>query len=181
MEPPVGPRTWEPGIGRDDPELEALIEKHAKENGALITLLQAVQAERGYLSEEALRLVSAHTGAPLSKLLGVATFYAQFRTHPVGKHVVRVCHGTACHVAGSALIEQALEDELGVHSGETTDDGLFTLNEVACLGCCSLAPAMMIETGVYGRLTPDKARRTIRRIRKTEAGAPADAGTRSDS
>ncbi len=101
-------------------------------------------------------------GLPSSQVYGVATFYTQFRLKPVGKHLMRVCHGTACHVSGAVKISQALEDELKVGDGETTEDGKFTLETVACLGCCSLAPVMMIDSETYGRLTPDSARKAAK-------------------
>jgi NADH-quinone oxidoreductase subunit E len=166
-------RTWEPRPTGEDTELDELIDRFGDTPGAVIPVLQAVQELRGHISEDALTRIAARTGIPVSRLLGVATFYAQFRLEPVGRHVVKVCHGTACHVAGSGLIQQAIEDELGVGDGATTEDGIFTLNKVACLGCCSLAPAMMIGTEVHARLTPDKVRRIVRRVRKAEAGQPA--------
>ena len=98
--------------------------------------------------------------------MGVATFYSQFRLKPVGKYLIMLCQGTACHVNGSQRIEQAIKDELGISDGETTDDGLFTLKNVACLGCCSLSPVMMINDETYGRLTPDKAKEILRNLRK---------------
>lgn len=168
-------RTWEPRPTGEDTELDELIDRFGDTPGAVIPVLQAVQELRGYISEDALERIAARTRVPVSRLLGVATFYAQFRLEPVGTHVVRVCHGTACHVAGAQLIQQAVEDELGAGDGGTTEDGVFTLNKVACLGCCSLAPAMMIDNDVHARLTPDKVRRIIRRVRRAEAGQPAQA------
>jgi NADH-quinone oxidoreductase subunit E len=162
------PRTAEVRPTGEDPQLDELIDRFAGQKGATIPILQAVQDLRGYLPEDALVRISARTHVPVSRLLGVATFYAQFRLAPVGRHVIRVCHGTACHVAGTELVGQALEDELGISDGETTPDRLFTLEKVACLGCCSLAPAMMIGEDVQARMTPDKARRAVRRIRKAE-------------
>lgn len=169
-------RTWEPLPVGDDSELDALIDERVRAEDGVIGILQAVQGLRRYLSEDALARISARTGVPVSKLVGVATFYSQFRLEPVGKHVIRICHGTACHVAGTGLIQQAVEDELGVGDGETTDDRFFTLNRVSCLGCCSLAPALMIDHDVYARMTPDKARRLLRRLRR--AAAPPTPGRR---
>lgn len=166
-------RTWEPRLTGDDTELDEIIGRFTDAEGAMIPLLQAVQEARGYLSEEALTRISARTGLPVSRLIGVATFYAQFRLAPVGKYVIRVCQGTACHVAGSSLIEQALEDELDIADGETTQDGLFTLSAVACLGCCSLAPAILVGTDLHARMTPDNTRRLVRRIRKKELASDA--------
>lgn len=166
-------RTWETRPASEDTELDELIDRFGDTPGAVIPVLQAVQELRGHISEDALTRIAARTRVPVSRLMGVATFYAQFRLEPVGKHVIKICHGTACHVAGSQLIQQALESELEVGDGGTTEDGVFTLNKVSCLGCCSLAPAMMIGSEVHARLTPDRVRRIVRRVRKAEAGRPA--------
>jgi NADH-quinone oxidoreductase subunit E len=179
-------RDHRPHAACDDPELDELIERFVGEQGSTIPILQAVQERRGYLSEDDIVRVSASTGIPVSRLLGVATFYAQFRLAPAGRHVIRVCSGTACHVAGTELVTQALEDELDVTDGETTKDGMFTLETVACLGCCSLAPAMVIDEDVQARMTPEAARRLVRRIKqaetKEEAGAArAGKGTRGEA
>ena len=101
--------------------------------------------------------VAAQTGTTPAKVMGVATFYTQFRLEPVGKYLIMLCKGTACHVNGSDRIEAAITNELGIQNGETTKDGLFTLKNVACLGCCSLSPVMMINEETFGSLTPDKA------------------------
>jgi NADH-quinone oxidoreductase subunit E len=101
-------------------------------------------------------------------MYGVATFYAQFRLNPVGKHIVKVCHGTACHVQNANAITEALEESLGIADGETTEDRLFTLESVACLGCCSLAPVMMIGDETYGKLTGNQAVRIVKNIRIAE-------------
>ena len=99
-----------------------------------------------------------------AKVLGVATFYSQFRLKPVGKNLILLCKGTACHVNGADTIAKALQDELGIEDGGTTANGLFSLKEVACLGCCSLSPVMMINETAYGSLTPQKARDIVRKI-----------------
>lgn len=96
----------------------------------------------------------------------MATFYAQFRMEPVGKHLISLCQGTACHVNGANLIEDAIKDELGIENGETTEDGLFTLSIVACLGCCSLAPVMMIGSETHAKLTPDNTKAILRSLRR---------------
>lgn len=120
---------------------------------SVIPLLQAVQERSGHISERLLEEVAEYTGAPVSTVYGVATFYAQFRLHPPGKHLIRVCQGTACHVLGAGEVLATLQEELGVCEGETTGDGLFTLESVRCLGCCSLAPAIMIDEATHGRVT----------------------------
>jgi NADH-quinone oxidoreductase subunit E len=148
--------------GAPDQAVKKIVARHAGNKGALITVLQEVQAELGYLSGRTIEQISQIMNLPASQVYGVATFYTQFRQKPVGKHLMRVCHGTACHVSGAGKISQALEDELKVTDGETTGDGKFTLETVVCLGCCSLAPVMMIDSETYGRLTPDSARQAAK-------------------
>ncbi len=116
-------------------------------------MLQAVQDRESYLSPENLAAVARHAHTPLSRVYGVATFYSQFRLDRPGKHLIRVCQGTACHVLGATEILDQLKERLKVGEGGTTEDGEFTLETVRCLGCCSLAPAMMIDQRTYGRLT----------------------------
>jgi NADH-quinone oxidoreductase subunit E len=111
---------------------------------------------------DVLEHIAKRTNTPIATIVGVATFYAQFRLEPVGKYLIMLCQGTACHVNGSELISSAITDELGIEDGQTTPDGLFSLEHVACLGCCSLSPVMMINGRTYSSLTPDKARKVIR-------------------
>ncbi|HOF87491.1 MAG TPA: NADH-quinone oxidoreductase subunit NuoE [Armatimonadota bacterium] len=117
---------------------------------ALIPLLQAVQEEFGYLPQDALRAIARHLNLPAAKVFGVATFYNQFRLKPVGAHTIRVCRGTACHVRGSKQLLDAVADHLGVTPGETTADGEFTLETVACIGACSIAPVVMVDGDFHG-------------------------------
>jgi NADH-quinone oxidoreductase subunit E len=131
--------------------------------GSVIPVLQKVQERIGYLPVEVMKRIGERLGVPPAQVFGVASFYAQFRLEPVGRYVIKVCHGTACHVQGAGTITDALSDELGVPDGGTTADRKFTLESVACLGCCSLAPVIMIEGNTYGRLTPDEARRIVRK------------------
>ncbi|WP_300524256.1 NADH-quinone oxidoreductase subunit NuoE [Aminiphilus sp.] len=138
-------------------QLDLIVERHRGKRGNTIPLLAEIQKELGYLPEEAIRYVSSKLDIPAAELFGVATFYAMFRLQPEGRYVVRLCRGTACHVQGSLLIGEQLQRYLHVKEGETTEDGLFTLQFVACLGCCSLAPVMMVGDEVHGRLTPEKA------------------------
>jgi len=149
--------------------LDGVLEKYRGNPGSLITVLQKAQDIYGYLPKKVLYHIGRELRVKPAKVFGVATFYAQFRLNPIGKHLIMVCHGTACHVNGAELITSALCDELKIKEGETTKDGLFTLQNVACLGCCSLAPVMMIDGEAYGKLTPDKARSVIREILKKEA------------
>ena len=134
--------------------------------GELIPLLQSAQEHFGYIPRRAMSYIAGVTGIPESDIYGVITFYSQFRLRPMGKYVIRACAGTACHVSGAKLIRETLEDELGVEVGDTTEDGMFTLNTVACIGCCSLAPVMMVNDDTHGRLTPASARKIIRNYKK---------------
>jgi len=154
--------------GFDISELEPVIEHYNGTKGNLITILQKAQSIYGYLPKPILKFISQTTGVKPSKIYGVATFYTQFRLKPVGENLIMLCQGTACHVNGSAKIERAIVDELGIHDGETTSDNLFTFNNVACLGCCSLAPVMMIGTETYANLTPDKTKEILREIRDSK-------------
>jgi len=148
--------------------LDDIISKYKGQKGSLIPLLQATQNTLGYISNEAFQYLSKHTGYAVSELYGVATFYSQFRLQKAGKHIIKVCHGTACHVQNASALTEALKEELKVEEGETTEDGLFTLEAVACLGCCSLAPVMMIGDETYGKLNGTKAARIIKDIRMRE-------------
>ena len=126
------------------------------ERSDLIAILQEVQVGFGYLPEEAMQRVAQFIGVSESQVYGVATFYGQFRLTPGGRNTIRVCLGTACHVQGGAQIFAAVESELGVAPGGTTPDGAFSLETVACLGACALAPNMTINGEMYGQLTPEK-------------------------
>ena len=137
-------------------QIERVLDELAKVKGSLITILQKTQDIYGYLPKDAIIYISERTGIAESEIMGVATFYTQFRLAPVGKYLIMLCQGTACHVNSSELILQTIKDELGIEDGETTDDGLFSLKCVACLGCCSLSPVMMINESRYCSLTPEK-------------------------
>ena len=156
--------------------LEELINRYKGVEGSLISVLQGIQEMYGYLPRPVLEYIAERLGVKKARIYGVATFYAQFRLTPVGKHLILLCQGTACHVNGSDKIETALCDELQVEMGGTTADRLFTLAEAACLGCCSLAPVMMIDGQAYGPLTPDKARQVIRAIYKKEEQSREEVG-----
>jgi NADH-quinone oxidoreductase subunit E len=134
--------------------------------GELIPLLQSAQEHFGYIPRRAIETIAGVTSIPESTIYGVITFYSQFRLLPMGRHQIRICTGTACHVSGASVLVDAVQDELGIETGGTTEDGLFTLFTVACLGCCSLAPAMMIDDETHGRLTPASARKLLRRTRR---------------
>lgn len=144
--------------------IKDILDKYADTDGSLITILQHAQDIYGYLPTDVLYHIAERTGSTPAKVMGVATFYSQFRLQPVGKYLIMLCQGTACHVNGSEKIEKAIKEELGISDGETTDDGLFTLKNVACLGCCSLSPVMMINDETYGSLTPDKTKEILRNL-----------------
>jgi NADH-quinone oxidoreductase subunit E len=129
--------------------------------GGTIPVLQEVQKEFGYLPEEALIVVSREMKIQPSELYGVATFYAQFHLNPRGRHIIRVCRGTACHVRGSLTILDKVKKVLQVEENGTTEDLRFTLEPVACIGACGLAPVMMVDEDTHGRLTPDKVMQVI--------------------
>ena len=148
--------------------LKPVLDKYANEKGTLITILQQAQEIYGWLSNELLEHIAEKTNIPQAKVMGVATFYAQFRDKPVGKHLILLCQGTACHVNGSGEIERSLREYLKVNEGEITSDGLFTYNNVACLGCCSLSPVMMINGKAYGKLTGKSAVEVLEEIRRKE-------------
>lgn len=141
--------------------IEPVIKKYKDTAGSLITVLQEIQDVYGYLPEDALCHAAIELSIAPATVFGVATFYAQFRFKPVGRYFIMLCQGTACHVNGSEMIEKAVFESLGIRDGETTPDGLFTLKTVACLGCCSLSPVMMINSETYGSLTPQKVREII--------------------
>jgi NADH:ubiquinone oxidoreductase subunit E len=148
-----------------DVQVTRLVEPFAGRPSELIQALHRVQEALGYVPPGAQATVARLVGVPLSQVHGVVSFYHFFRTHPPGKHVIRLCLGTACHVRGAGAVLEALEEELGVGLGDTSPDGLFTLEGVRCLGACGLAPVMMVDEEVFGRLTPKRAREILRRYR----------------
>lgn len=148
--------------------LDSLIKKYKNKKGNIIPLLQGTQNIYGYIPRLAFEKISTETGIHLNEMYGVATFYAQFRLKPVGKHIIKVCHGTACHVQNAKALSIALEEALQIKDGETTADNLFTLESVACLGCCSLAPVMMIGNDTFGKLTGKSAVNIVKDIKIKE-------------
>ena len=148
--------------------LDDVLSQYAAVKGSLITILQKTQEIYGYIPIDAVYHIAEKTGSTPAKVLGVATFYSQFRFQAVGKYLIMLCKGTACYVNGADRIAEAVKEELGIGDNETTADGLFSLSLVSCLGCCSLAPVMMINEDTYGSLTPDKVKKILRDIRKKE-------------
>ena len=150
-------------------QLVEIIRPFKGKTGATIPVLQAIQTGIGYLPPDSFDLIEQETGIPASKAYGVATFYAQFRMEPVGKHIIKMCDGTACHVKGSETIATAIRDHLGLAGDEvTTPDNFYTLDEVACIGCCSLAPVLMIGEMTYGNLNVEKTREILDEYREKE-------------
>ncbi|MBR0534898.1 MAG: NADH-quinone oxidoreductase subunit NuoE [Clostridia bacterium] len=150
-------------------QVSSIIAKYENPEESLIAVLQDVQSVQGYISEFAVKIITELTGIPSSRIMGVASFYAGFRLKPVGKYRIMVCMGTACHVNGAERIGDVVKRVLGIEEGDITEDGLFSWEEVACLGCCSIAPAMMINETAYGKLTPDKVQSIIATIREEES------------
>lgn len=140
----------------------------------VIPLLQVVQEKQGYVPEDAIAEISEITGTSQSEIFSVITFYKQFRLAPPGRFLIKLCDGTACHVMGSVTLLDVLHDELKLDTGDTTKDGLFTISPVACIGCCSLAPVVMINEETYGGLTPQKVRKIIKDYQKKGKAAASN-------
>ncbi|MCX7945215.1 MAG: NADH-quinone oxidoreductase subunit NuoE [Deltaproteobacteria bacterium] len=138
------------------------IEDTLNDPSQVIPLLQIVQEKNGYIPEKAIEEISEITGVSISNIFSVITFYKQFRLRPPGKYIIRVCDGTACHVNNARMLLDILNDELKLEGTDTTEDGLFTVMPVACLGCCSLAPVIMVNEDTHGKLTPQKLRKIIK-------------------
>ncbi len=146
-----------------DNNIEHILVKYPKrERGYLIPILQEVQAFHGYISPEAVDEVETFTGVSAGEIFGVASFYSQFRFTKSGKHQVKVCLGTACHVRGSSRILESLEHKLEIKVGETTPDEQYTLEHVACFGCCALAPVMTVDKDVCGRMSTVKGQKLLK-------------------
>lgn len=137
-----------------DKDFDSIFTGFSKKQEELIPILQKIQNTMGFLSEDAMFNVAGFLQIPESEVYSVATFYAQFRFEPIGENLIKVCHGTACYVQNAQIITETLENELDIKDKETTKDALFTLESVACLGCCSLAPVMMIGDNTHGKLSP---------------------------
>ena len=144
-----------------------LLKKEDK-TGSLIPLLQSAQETYGYIPESSIHYISEIIGIPAAEIYGVITFYSQFRLKPLGDNLIKVCDGTACHVNNGKNIIKAIENELNISVGETSDDGRFTFQSVSCIGCCSLAPVIMINDETYGRLTPKKVTKIIKDYKKAK-------------
>ena len=147
-----------------------ILQEFGKDSAKLIPILQKVQDAYGFLPEDIMRYIANELGISPARVFGVATFFAHFAITPKGKHIVRVCNGTACHVKGSAAVINLVREKLGLKDGkDTTEDGLFTLECVSCLGACGLAPVMVMDETVHGQITVEKASQIIDEVRKQEA------------
>lgn len=135
--------------------IDRVIEKYKGQEGALIPILHQIQQSLGYLPEDVQAYIAEKMGVPLSEIYGVVSFYTLFSTQPKGKYTISVCLGTACYVRGAGLIVEELEKQLNIKVGETTQDGMFTLEACRCLGACGLAPVLTVNGHVHGRLTVD--------------------------
>ncbi len=161
----------EQGVGAHSPGLPmepllAVLDRYKDAEGALIAVLQDTQEAYGYLPKKAVEVIAKALRLSPAQVYAVATFYAQFTTTPRGRHVLRLCTGTACHVRGAESIKIVLESDLGIDAGETTPDNEFTLETVACLGACGLAPTMVVDGTTYGELTIPSARRILKKLKK---------------
>ncbi|MBC7217178.1 MAG: NADH-quinone oxidoreductase subunit NuoE [Candidatus Caldatribacterium sp.] len=152
-------------LGRSFEKVNAILEKHGYDPSNLIAILQEIQEEYRYLPEEILTYVATALRVSPAYVYGVATFYAQFSLEPKGKHIIRVCDGTACHVKGSEKVLKAIREYLGLREGEkTTPDLLFTVETVACIGACALAPVMAVDDQVYGPMDEEKVRQILEKL-----------------
>ena len=147
--------------------IEKVLEKYENVRGAVIPVLQIVQAEYGYLPEPIVDLIAERLKISINEIVGVATFYAQFHLKPRGQHIIKMCCGTACHVKGAKKVLEKISETLEVSTGMTTKDNVFTLEEVACLGACSLAPVMMVDEDIHGKLAPDTVGTVIKEIKES--------------
>ena len=164
----------------DTTVVERIVREHGSAPSAAIPILQAIQNHFRYLPEEALERVCELTDIRAAQIEGVASFYSQFRRDPVGEHIISVCHGTACHVAGAQGITDAVRRHLDLEEEQDTDsNGVFTLEAVPCIGCCSLAPVMRIDDRIYGNLTPERTPRAVEKFLRDGHRSENDDGSRS--
>lgn len=147
-------------------KVSEIVGKYQADQSSLIAILQDIQEECSYLPRETLIQVSKEMNVPLSRVLSLATFFRAFSLKPKGKHPIHVCLGTACHVRGAQLILEKFERELGIKSGETSEDLHFSLDAVRCLGCCGLAPVVQVGEEVHGKITPAKVAGLIKKYKK---------------
>jgi len=157
--------------------IDAIVHKHNVEPGAVIPVLQEIQETFGYVPSLAIERAAENMNVPASEIFGIVTFYTQFRLQPLGENLIKVCHGTACHLSGAERIADTLCQEVGAKEGETSQDGKFTVDRVACLGCCSLAPCIMVNDETYGRLTPEAVRKIVGEIQEAKVATPSESAS----
>lgn len=150
-------------------KLEKIINEFIGERGSLIPVLQRIQEEYGHVSQQAVKQISKILGFSESHIYGVITFYSQFYLHPRGKHMIKACCGTACHVKGAHVISEKIEKVLEIKEGGTTEDRLFSFEKIACMGSCGLAPVVMVGHDIYGNTTPSQVEKIIKHVMKTES------------
>lgn len=155
-------------MNKVEEEIRPIVKKYKQEVGALIPALQEIQGKYKYIPAETIDILSREFHIPVTRIKGVITFYAQFRTEPVGEHIIRVCHGTACFVNNGNSIMDTVKEVLNIEVGQTTEDRFYTLEQVACLGCCSLAPVIMIDDKVYGKLDSTKVKNILKKFKESE-------------
>ena len=146
--------------------MKEIIKKFKDPQTSLINILQLVQKKQGYISEESIKEIAELSNIPPTSILGVVTFYSQFKLKPTGKHVIKICEGTACHVNESSKIKTSIIEHLGVQEGEITKDGFYSFECVSCLGCCSLAPVIMIDEEAFGKLSPLSVKKVLEDYKK---------------
>lgn len=149
---------------------DAIIQRHTLTPESLMPVLQDVQDTFHYLPEECLKEVAKNLAIPLNRVFSVATFYNAFSLKPKGKHIIQVCMGTACHIKGASVLLEEITSTLGIQEGETTKDGLFSVESVRCLGCCSLAPVINVSGKAYGNLKPEDIQPIIKKYKEKENG-----------
>ncbi len=154
--------------GEDAQSISGLLKRHYHDPGSLIIILQDIQRELGYVPEDAVDEVARGLGISPTRIYGILTFYSQFRLNPLGKHSLKVCQGTACHVMGGELILNYLSDKLKVKAGETTGDGQFSFERVACVGCCGMAPVVVVDEKPHGNSNITGIDKLIDETRKEE-------------
>jgi NADH-quinone oxidoreductase E subunit len=146
--------------------LEKIVSPYRGRLGAVVPVLQEIQAKQGYISREAVEVMARELGISENEIYGVATFYSQFRFQPPGKHQLKVCLGTACHVRGAVSVLEELQRDLGIKPGQTSADGMFSLDTVMCLGACAMGPVVVLDEDYHGQMTPAKARKLLEEAQK---------------
>jgi len=155
-------------VEAEELKVKSYITKYNNEKKALVSILQEIQEEYNYLPQEVLRIVSKTLGIPLIDIIGVATFYRAFSLEPRGKHLITVCLGTACHVRGGPKILEEFERKLNIEAGETSKDGQYSLETVACLGCCAIGPVVVVDGGYYAQTTIRKVGSILKKYIKKD-------------